>query len=276
MSAQTVVALPRPGSSWRIWRMGILNEAAFPVRLAIHPVMLAVQLFLYYQLWTAVYRHTTVAAGLTGRQAVSYALIALLIARTRWNLRFYSKDSVSIRVREGTIVYWFLRPISPRRYYLLRQLGDMLYGGVWALLGYVIVLAAGAVDGPPSLTAALAVVASLVLGQVILYYLGALVDLCTFWLINVTGVTVMYFFLQSLLAGVFVPIYFFPGWLKALAQVLPFGAAVNVPLSLYVGIEPLHKAPAQLAFQLAWIAVLAVFVRWVWSRASRRVTVQGG
>jgi ABC-2 type transport system permease protein len=256
--------------------MGVLNEAAFPVRIAIQPVMLAVQLFLYYQLWTAVYRHTTTAAGLTGRQAVSYALIALLIARTRWNLRFYSKDSVSIRVREGTIVYWFLRPISPRRYYMLRQLGDVVYGAAWALLGFVIVLTAGAVDAPRSAGVAAAVLASLLLGQVILYYLGQLVDLCTFWLINVNGVTVMYSFLQSLLAGVFVPIYFFPGWLKSLAQVLPFGAAVNVPLSLYVGIEPLHKAPAQLAFQVAWIAVLAVSVRWVWSRASRRVTVQGG
>ena len=51
---------------------------------------------------------------------------------------------------------------------------------------------------------------------------------------------------------------------------------VNVPLSLYVGRIPLSHAPAQLALQLFWCAVLAIVTRFMWQRASHRVTVQGG
>ena len=33
---------------------------------------------------------------------------------------------------EGTIAYWFTRPVSPRRWYLIRMCGDLAYGGAWA------------------------------------------------------------------------------------------------------------------------------------------------
>jgi len=67
----TSMALPGAESrrsvhrSWRLLRVGVLNERAFRIRLVIAPMTLAVQLYLYDRLWTAVFRHTTKAAGLT-------------------------------------------------------------------------------------------------------------------------------------------------------------------------------------------------------------------
>jgi ABC-2 type transport system permease protein len=49
-----------------------------------------------------------------------------------------------------------------------------------------------------------------------------------------------------------------------------------VPLSIYVGRIELSDAGAQLAIQAAWVVVLALFTRWVWRRAARRVISQGG
>jgi ABC-2 type transport system permease protein len=267
----------RPHHSWRIIRLGALNERAYRVRLVVAPATLAVQLYLYDRLWTAVFSHTTAAAGLTLQQTLSYSLMALLIARIRWNSRTFNvRDSLAVAVREGTVAYWFLRPISPARFYMWRQSGDMLYGAAWALAGYLVLLWAGVIATPSSVGRALVFAVSLLLGQIILYYLGQIVDVGMFWFVNNSAIVRMYYFIQDLLSGVFVPLPFMPVLLLTFATWLPFSAGVNVPLSLYVGRIPFAHAGRELALQAGWILVLALLSKWLWSRASRRVTVQGG
>jgi ABC-2 type transport system permease protein len=271
------VAGPRLGRSWRVLRVGVLNERAYRVRLVVAPVTLAVQLYLYDRLWTAVFSHTKVAAGFTLKQTLTYSLMALLIARIRWNSRTFNvRDSLAIAVREGTVAYWFLRPISPARFYMWRQSGDMLYGAVWAIIGYVVLLVGGVIAPPSGARGAVEFGISLVLGQMVLYYLGQIVDICTFWMMSNNGIVRMYYFIQDLLSGVFVPLWFMPGFLLAAATWLPFSAGVNVPLSLYVGRIPAKNAEYQLGLQVFWVVVLALFSQWMWSLAARRVTVQGG
>lgn len=278
----TSVAIPdvakrRPHRSWRLLRVGLLNERAFRIRLVVAPIMLAVQLYLYDRLWVAVFHHTGKAAGLTLKQTLTYSLMALLMGRIRWNARTINvRDSIPIAVREGTIVYWFLRPISPGRFYMWRQFGDVLYGGGWALLGYVVLLAGRVINPPHGVEGAVVFAVSLCLGQMVLYYLGQIVDIAMFWMLSNNGLARMYYFVQDLLSGVFVPLPFMPPLMLAIATWLPFSSGVNVPLSLYVGRTPLSHAPEQLALQLFWCVVLAVITRRLWQRASTRVTVQGG
>jgi ABC-2 type transport system permease protein len=271
------VAKRRPHRSWRLLRVGVLNERAFRIRLVIAPMMIAVQLYLYDRLWTAVFQHTEKAAGLTLKQTLTYSLMALLMARIRWNARTANiRDSIPISVREGTIIYWFLRPISPGRFYMWRQAGDVAYGAMWAVLGYVVLLGAHIIEPPRGVEGAVVFALSLYLGQVVLYYLGQIVDVAMFWMLSNFGLALMYYFIQDLLSGVFVPLPFMPPLLLTIATWLPFSSGVNVPLSLYVGRTPLSQAPAQLALQLGWCVALALLTRWLWSRASHRVTVQGG
>jgi ABC-2 type transport system permease protein len=267
----------RPHRSWRIVRLGVLNERAYRVRLLVAPVTLAVQLYLYDRLWTSVFRHTSVAAGFTLRQTLTYSLMALLLARVRWNSRTFNvRDSLAVAVREGTVAYWFLRPVSPARFYMWRQSGDMLYGAAWALSGYFVLLSTGVIAAPAGAGRALVFAVSLLLGQVILYYLGQVVDLSMFWFVNNNAIVRMYYFIQDLLSGVFVPLPFMPALLLTFATWLPFSAGINVPLSLYVGRIPFSHAGRELALQGMWVVVLAVLSNWLWGRASRRVNVQGG
>jgi ABC-2 type transport system permease protein len=273
----TAVTVPPAGRPWRLLRIGVLNELAYRARLVITPTTLAFQVFLYDRLWTAVFRHTTTSAGMDLRQTVSYSLIALLLARIRWNFRTPGiRDSLSVALREGTVVYWFLRPVAPSRFYLLRQTGDMVYGAVWAIGGYTLLLATGVIDPPRSVVGAVVFVVSAVLGQLLFLFLGQLVDLSLFWLMTATFIVRAYSFAQDLLAGVFIPLAFMPTVLRVGTQWLPFSFCVNVPLSLYIGRIPVSDAPIYLAGQLAWLAALAVTGHLLWSRARQRLTVHGG
>jgi ABC-2 type transport system permease protein len=260
----------------RVARVTPLVELTQWGRMAATLTMLSVQVFLTACLWRALYASTDVSAGLDARQAVTFAVLAALHGRVRWSERRFNRDAILPHVREGTILYWFLRPMPPRRYYLVRAIGDLGYGACWALAGYLVCLAAGVVAPPRSAAAGLVTVASLLLGQVILYYLTLTVDLLCFWTVVNHSAVRIYQFAQSLLSGALAPLWYFPAWFVTASAWLPFQGTLNVPLSLYVGRLPVSTAGHETAVQACWVLVLAGLTRLLWWRAGRRVAVQGG
>ncbi|HEY8984603.1 MAG TPA: ABC-2 family transporter protein, partial [Streptomyces sp.] len=214
--------------------------------------------------------------GLDRGQAVTYAVLAVLSSRIRELDQYSGRDTVQQHVHYGTIVYWWMRPMPPRRYYALRALGEQLYGFVWALAGYAVCLAVGVVEPPKSAAVAGVFALSLLLGQWVLYYIMLVIDQWCFWALRNGAALLILVFAQNLLSGVYAPLWFFPDWFVTLSSYLPFQATLSVPLSLYIGRIPLSDAGFQLAVQAGWVAVLALLTRFLWARAARRVVAQGG
>jgi ABC-2 type transport system permease protein len=267
-----MAALP----AWRAARVTPLGELHTPPRMTAVLLRLAVQVVLVASLWHGLYAHTGTTAGMTRDQAVTYAVLAVLASRLRELDQYAGRDSVIQHMHFGTIVYWYLRPLSPQRYYALRALGEQLYGLAWALTGFAVCLAAGAVQPPGSAAVAGVFALSLLLGQWILYYVMLVIDqLCFFTLRNSAAMLIL-IFAQNLLSGVYAPLWFFPDWFVTLSGFLPFQATLSVPLSLYVGRIPLSDAGPALLVQAAWVMALALFTRLVWRLAARQVISQGG
>ena len=72
------------------------------------------------------------------------------------------------------------------------------------------------------------------------------------------------------------PLDLMPGWLRAVADALPYRQTSYLPVSLLSGVKPLAAAPGIVLGQVAWALGLLVLSRRVFARASRVVTVQGG
>ena len=262
--------------AWRAARVTAVTEMTQTGHLISPLIMLITQVLLTWWLWRALYAGVTVSAGLDVRQATTYALLGVLYIRFRLANRWMNGDSIMQLVLDGGIAYWFLRPVPPRRYYLIRAVGDLAYGAVWAAAGYAVCLGLGMIDGPASAAAGAAAFGTLALGLVILYYLQLGVDLMCFWtVVNGNAVTAVQF-LQNLLSGAFAPLWFFPSWFQRADGLLPFQATLNVPLSLYIGRLPVSAVPGQLAVEAVWCAALAAGTWWLWRKASARVTVLGG
>lgn len=260
----------------RLLRVPLLVELTHRSRFATAAAMGLLQVLLSYFLWHALYAHTRSSAGLTVDQAVSYATLAVLVSRIRWGARIFSRDSMWSLVNDGRIAYWFLRPISPRHYYLTRALGEIGYWGTWSAVGLVVALATGLVVPPASVVVAGVFVVSLLLGQLIEYQLLLAVDLLCFWLIANNNARRVYHFAADFLSGAFVPLWYLPPGFVAVVTWLPFQSTVNVPLSFYVGRVPVSAATGPLALQVGWFLVLLAGTRLMWRGAERRVAVQGG
>jgi ABC-2 type transport system permease protein len=262
--------------AWRAARVTPLGELHSPPRMTAELLRMTVQVVLVASLWRGLYAASGTTAGLDRDQAVTYAVLATLALRVRNLDQFAGRDTVIQHMHFGTIVYWYLRPLAPQRYYALRALGEQLYGLVWALAGYAVCLAAGVVQPPKSAAVAGVFVLSALLGQWVMYYVMLVIDQLCFWTLRNGAAMLILIFAQNLLSGVYAPLWFFPDWFITLSGFLPFQATLSVPLSLYVGRIPLSDAGAQLVVQAAWVVALALFTRLLWRRAARRVISQGG
>ncbi|WP_367320093.1 ABC-2 family transporter protein [Streptomyces sp. HUAS ZL42] len=262
--------------AWRAARVTPLGELHTPPRMTAVLLRLTVQIVLVASLWRGLYTHSGTTAGLSRDQAVTYAVLAVLASRLRELDQYAGRDSVLQHMHFGTIVYWYLRPLPPQRYYAMRALGEQAYGFAWALAGYTVCLAAGVVQPPESAAVAGVFALSLLLGQLVLYYVMLVIDQLCFWTLRNGAAIMILMFAQNLLSGVYAPLWFFPDWFITMSSFLPFQATLSVPLSLYVGRIPLSDAGFELAVQAGWIVVLALFTRLLWRRAARRVISQGG
>ena len=261
---------------WRAARITPLTELTQAARLIPPLAMMVTQLALTWWLWRALYAGVRVSAGLDVTQATTYAMLGVLYVQFRTVDRWSNGDSMVQLMTEGTIAFWFLRPVSPRRYYLIRAVGDLAYGGGLVLAAYLACLGIGAIALPPSAPAAGAALVTLVFGLAITYYLQLIVDLACFWTTVNDSANTAILFASGLLSGAFAPLWFFPGWFQWINAFLPFQSTLNTPISLYVGRLPASDLWAQLAVQAAWTAGLALATWWLWRRAAARVMVLGG
>lgn len=270
------MSLPPLAQGWRTARITALADVLSPGRLTGNAIRMAVQVFLVLCLWRALYAYTEVTAGLTKAMAVTYAVLAVLMLQIRRADRFGARDHVLQHMHYGTIVYWFLRPLSPQRYSLWRGVGEQAYGCLWAFAGYAACLAARVIAPPSSAGAAVAFLATFAVGQSLMYYLGLLTDQMCFFTIKNASVVMILKFTQNLLSGAYAAPWFFPAWFRSVSALLPFQYTIGTPLSFYIGRIPAADVGVQLAVAVAWVAALAILTRLLWRKASERITAQGG
>ena len=87
---------------------------------------------------------------------------------------------------------------------------------------------------------------------------------------------VIFVILADFLAGGYVPLPFFPGPFRKIAELLPFAAMQNMPLRIYTGDIAGMDAVWGIGLQLFWVAVMLVFGKLLMKRSLRRVVTQGG
>jgi ABC-2 type transport system permease protein len=115
--------------------------------------------------------------------------------------------------------------------------------------------------------------ASALLAVVISFALRFLLDLSAFWLLDARGVRAVYNSVGGVLAGLTVPLAFFPDAVLGLLYATPFPALMQTPIDVFTERDGL---PALLAHQVLWAVALLALGRLVLARATRKLVVQGG
>ena len=102
------------------------------------------------------------------------------------------------------------------------------------------------------------------------------VNLLAFWLVEVRGIRMLYMIVGGLLSGLYLPVPWFPDWLRTIAQWSPFPSMLQNPVDLLAGRVAGGDITSTLAVQLFWAVALLGLGQAVLSAGRRRLEVQGG
>ncbi|GAA6524846.1 ABC-2 family transporter protein [Intrasporangium sp. DVR] len=186
-------------------------------------------------------------------------------------------QEVGLRVRSGDIAVDFLRPVPPQLVYLAEDLGragvNVIGRGIPALLVGALFFD---LARPPGLDSWVLGLVSIVLAVVVAFAGTFIVNLLAFWIVEVRGIRLMWMITSGFLCGLYVPVPWFPDWLRTFAQWTPFPAMLQNPLDILSGRVDGNAIWTTIASQSGWAVALLIAGQAVLQRGRRRLEVQGG
>ena len=247
---------------------------------------------------TAIYRSNTVASFLV-------ILVPILFLLVFWNSAFdtvesiggYSRNQlfayyllvvflqdvllirvnyeISGDVRSGRLSSYLLRPFGYIRHcfsvFMAVSSNALLYTGF-------IVIPILALMSPEffRLTPALCIGAlSLLLASLISFCFGSFFGCISFWFEDISSLQTGLGIFVPILSGAFLPMSFFPGWLKGLLEVLPFRYSLSFPVEVLSGRIDTFASLNGLIIQVFWVIVGAILLMFTWSKGKRVYTAYG-
>ena len=268
---------PRGGVYCAFIRNAFLMMLAYRLRYFTGILTYLLFVSVHYFIWQAVFAgHApgTRINGFTMPEMVTYVAIGW-IARS---LYFSSIDSdIDELVRTGQISVYLLRPVHFHTMMFCQAAGESLFRlafftfpiAIVILLAFPVALPAGALNGCFFLL-------SSVFSFLISTEINFLVGMLAFSLQSIEGVIRAKYFLVQLLSGLLLPLTFFPAWLQPVLDALPFKVIAFVPLQFYLGKIPATHAWTVFLNQFVWFAVLVIAGQLMWSKAVKKLTLQGG
>lgn len=258
---------------WEIAKRGWRRYAAYPWATAAGVFTNTIFGFLQAYILLAVFRHRSHVGSYDATDTVTYVWLAQALIMTVY---VFGWQELALRIRDGSIATDLSRPLDPQRYWLAFDLGrapyHLLFRGV---LPFVVGALIFRLHYPSPLDA-VAFAASLALAVVVSLGFRFLYNAAAFWLLDIRGVMTVAITISLFFSGMVMPLTFFPGWLRSVAQALPFAAILQTPVDLWLGKHHGADLAGVLALQVLWALVLLGLGRVALHRGARRLVVQGG
>ncbi|MFP5317045.1 MAG: ABC transporter permease [Acidimicrobiia bacterium] len=218
----------------------------------------------------ALYRQVDQAGGLERADALTYVWVLQAVfgvVFAPWQMELPEA------VRSGDFVVDVLRPGDPLARLAANDVGRstffLLARGVPQILlpGLFLDLRLPTTPGGVALLAL-----ALLLSAAAAFEIRFLVSVPAFWTADYRGWMSVFFVAMWMVGGFILPVEYFPGALRWIAEHGPLSALLAMPARVASGRDALDAV----ALQLAWVAVLAVACRAAMRGALRRMVVHGG
>ncbi|MDC3955010.1 ABC transporter permease [Polyangium jinanense] len=221
-------------------------------------------------IWTAVAREAPVGRYGPG-EFVGYFLAALVVRQVTGSWLVWEMNQ---EIRQGTLSQRLLKPIHPLWIYSAENLAALPLRA--ALCLPVVVVAVVYADLTRSGPLLAIFFASLLGAWLINFFTMAIIGSLAFFLESSTSVFELWLITFMLLSGYVVPLELFPGWVRGVAEALPFRYTLGFPVEVVIGLMDTKSALRGLAVQYTYAAAAAATAILVFRAGVRRFGAFGG
>lgn len=219
------------------------------------------------------------AAGgaLAGYDATQGATYAWLVQGMVATVALFGWNDLALRIRTGDVAVDLARPVDLQLSWLASDLGRAAFMLLPRGLPPVLIgLLFFDVTLPGTALPYLLALVSLTLAVVVSFACRFALNLVAFWLMDVRGAITLYVVASNVLAGLIVPVSWFPAWMRLLARATPFPSMLQAPVDVLSGRVSGVGTLTTLGVQAFWVVVTLGVGRVVLARAIRKLVVQGG
>jgi ABC-2 type transport system permease protein len=232
-----------------------------------------VTILIQVAIWRAVIGEGSVN-GISLEQMITYSILSTLISAL---LLTHISGKVDGSLKSGSIASELIRPLSYQLYLFSDGLGGVFYQFLFVVVpSFLISWLIFGIQPPASFEHFAAFVITLLLALVLSFLFGYLVSLIAFWFLTHFALDWTLSAFLIVFSGSFLPLWFFPEPWASIAHALPFQFLGYIPVAVYMGQIPQDGIITILLVGLGWTLILYGIVQWLWSRAMRRLVVQGG
>ena len=277
----TIQTLFRSLNKYRhVFLVGLQSNLVYRWHFLIRASFSAFHLVVVFMLWGAAYAGKTEIGGYNIAQTMTY-FVALMIMQ--FFISAFNEDyQVSEEIRNGLINQFLLKPIN---YYLYR-LG--IFGSarlVSGLLAIVPLLVAipflhdylALPAGPGEAWRLCLGLPAMAMSALIQFTIAFCFGLLAFWFLEIQSFIILSYAVETLLAGQVFPLDLLPRTLYVISQYLPYYYQMYFPVAIFTGrINDPVSAARGLCLQFAWLVILLLISRLLWTRGLRRHTAVGG
>ena len=243
--------------AWSYLRIGIANEMQYRVNFFIQLLQsfIAVATGLI-GLWL-VFSHTTELGGWSQPELLAVMGIYMLMGGVIQSAIQPNMQRLMGEIQDGTLDFALVKPVDAQilisiREFRFWQLTDVLVGLA------VLAVAMVQMQAKLGIWQALAFVASLVLGGIMIYCFWLILTTTAFWLIRIWEMVNLF---QGLYAAGRWPVTIYPQWLRlGLTFLVPVAFAVTVPAEALTG----RLTPLTLLGALGLAVLLMSLARFIW------------
>jgi ABC-2 type transport system permease protein len=222
----------------------------------------------------ALYGEEEVVAGVSLQGAVTYTGISQAIIGF---LSFFGWYELMNTVYSGSIGSDLLKPMGFFDYWLAQDIGravaQFLLRTIPIMIGYAVLFD---ISYPNNFLQCLGVFTSLVFALLVSFSYRFLLNLASFWIPNVMGITRFGFVLLWFFSGFLMPLRFFPDWFTKICYLTPFPYMLNIVVDIYLGLIVEVEIIYALIAQCLWAMLLVLIGKLILRAGIRRLVILGG
>ncbi len=266
-------------------KAGVKIELAYKAQIVMWIIISFVQTFFVVFLYQAIYRNSENGMSSVINGFSFYDMVLYMITSFFFSFVMGSGDTsydIATDIREGTIANTLTKPVSYRLRHLFTYFGVLVFDyavviipflsavyGIFIGLGILKVQA-----GIFALNVLLFVIFSILAGFInnaISYFIGLMV----FYTDHLFGLNMARSAVQGFLGGQMVPLAYM-GMLGVVFSFTPFAFMNSVPVLVLMGKVEIMQSLLYIIIAIAWILVIELVNHLTFSRALKKLTVQGG
>ena len=266
-------------------KAGIKIELAYKAQIVMWIVISFIQCFFVLFLYQAIYRNSENGMSSVINGFTFYDMVLYMITSFFFSFIMGAGDTsyeIWTDIKEGTIANTLTKPVSYRLRHLFTYFGVLVFDYIVIIVpflsivyGIFIGLGILQVNALQFITNVLFFILFSILAGFINNAVSYFVGMLVFYTDHLFGLNMARNALQGFLGGQMIPLAYM-GALGVAFSYTPFAFMNSIPVLTIMGKLEINDIIIYLGIAILWILIIELINHWIFSRALKKITVQGG